>query len=284
MGNVLTTDAEIKETVKSAVTEDKILIDKILKKSKEIYDKNKEQFLDPEFCERIAITYSRKLYQLPLEKVKTIHDKIESNSGQNLELTISYDPLKEEKFIVNELSGRLVDHFKNKKIPSSVEHKGIRLTFPEISYIQNRALTLLDNMHKKEEEKKQFGGNHPLFLDETSGGRRHRFKKRFDKRENTQFNNNNNTNNENNNGNNNGNNGNNNNNVNNINNENNTNNGNNRNNENNNNSRNNANNANNGNSKFKSVFENEKIEEIEYADPLFKNIKAELEEIKKTKK
>lgn len=283
MGNILTTDAEMKETVKMAVSEDKALIDKILKKSKELYEKNKEQFLDPEFCERIAITYSRKLYQLPIEKVKTIHDKIEAQNHQNLELTISYDPLKEEKFIVNELSGRLVDHFKNKKIPSSVEHKGIRLTFPDISYIHNRALVLLDSMQKKEEEKKQVGG-HPLFLDEAEGGkrRRRRFRNINEEENNENENNeNNNDNNEDYNYNNNDNN-----------------------NENNNNEedneenfekiRNNRRNNRRKNKKekrrdnrrdnnFKSVFENKK-EEIEYTDPLFKNIKLQLEEIKNNKK
>ena len=75
MGNVLTTESEMKETVKMAVSEDKMLVDKILKKSKELYEKNREQFLDPDFCEKIAITYSKKLYQLPIEKIKTIHNK-----------------------------------------------------------------------------------------------------------------------------------------------------------------------------------------------------------------
>jgi len=171
MGNIIATNVEVKNTVKTGEKEDKELFDKILKKSQQLYQENKEQFLDPEFCERLAISYSKKLYQLPIEKIKTIHDKIENGqnkkveSNKTFELIISYDPLKEEKFLVNELSGRLVDHFSGKKLTGSKEYSGITLTFPDISYIQNRVLGLLDNMQKREFKKKEMAGGNKLFLD-----------------------------------------------------------------------------------------------------------------------
>jgi len=185
MGNVLgTTETEVKE-VKQAQAEDKILFDKILKKSQELYNLNKEQFLDPNFCERIAITYSKKLYQLPVEKIRTIHDKVENSTGEkNLEVTISYDPLKEEKFLVNELSGRIQEYFKGKKLVNNLDYKGLKISFPDIAYVQNRVLYLLDNMQRRELEKKQQGG-HPLFLDDFGGRRNNNNNNNF-------FNNNNN--------------------------------------------------------------------------------------------
>jgi len=171
MGNILVTtvpSSEIQD-VKETYSEDKKLFAELLKKSQELYNENRQLFLDPEFCERIAITYSKKLYQLPIEKIKVIHEQIKQNNN-DLELKISYDSLKEEKFIVNELTGKIIERFKNQKIPQTATYKGVELSFPDIFYIQNRVLFLLDNI---QERVKQNGGN-PLFLDKDGGANEYR--------------------------------------------------------------------------------------------------------------
>ena len=173
MGNIITTNVDVKNTVKNAEKEDKELFDKILKKSQELYQKNKEEFMNPEFCNRIAITYAKKLYALPVEKVKDIYDKLETknkNSANGLELTISYDNLDEEKFLVNELAGRLSENFKGKRVIPAEEFGGIKLSFPDIAYISNKTLSILDNIQKREFRKKEIAGGNPLFLDHSNGG------------------------------------------------------------------------------------------------------------------
>lgn len=77
-----------------------------------------------------------------------------------LELSLKYDGLEEEKFIVNQLSGKLVENFKNKKIPAEVERNGIQLKLPDLYYIHNKVLLLLDGVQQRENDKleQQTGG------------------------------------------------------------------------------------------------------------------------------
>lgn len=147
----ITTKQEVKDTVKLAASEDKILIDKILAKSRELYQKNKENFLNEKFCDKIVLTYSKKLYELPIQQVKRIYDGIESNDF-DLELNTRVDNLEEEKFLVNELSGKLVDRFKNQKLKPGMQ-KGIQIKYPDVAYIQNRVLRLLGEINNFEQRK-----------------------------------------------------------------------------------------------------------------------------------
>jgi hypothetical protein len=168
MGNTIATNPQIKESIKEAYTSDKQLFDKILEKSREIYSKNKLQIGDKELYERLAITYSNQLYKLPLEKIETIYAQMEEQSAVKnemkpfLELSLKYDGLEEEKFIVNQLSGKLVENFKNKKIPAEVERNGIQLKLPDLYYIHNKVLLLLDGIQQRENNKleKQIGGTY----------------------------------------------------------------------------------------------------------------------------
>ena len=157
MGNTIATNPQMKESYSS----DKQLFDKILEKSREIYSKNKLQIGDKEFYNRLSITYSNQLYKLPLEKIETIYNQMEGPvTKQYLELSLKYDGLEEEKFIVNQLTGKLVDNFKNKKIPTEIERNGIFLKLPDLYYIHNKALLLLDGIQKRENNKleQQNGG------------------------------------------------------------------------------------------------------------------------------
>jgi hypothetical protein len=166
MGNTITTNPQMKDSIKDAYTNDKQLFDKILEKSRAIYSKNKLQIGDKELYERLTITYSNQLYKLPLEKIETIYNKIEGPSPVKnelkpyLELSLKYDGLEEEKFIINQLTGKLVENFKNKKIPAEVERNGILLKFPDLCYIHNIATQLLDGAIKRENNKleQQTGG------------------------------------------------------------------------------------------------------------------------------
>ena len=166
MGNTIATNPEIKESIKEAYTDDKQLFDKILEKSRAIYSKNKEQLGDKELYDRLVITYSNQLYKIPLEKIETIYSQMEGQSAVKnelkpfLELSLKYDGLEEEKYIVNQLTGKIVENFKNKKIPAEVERNGIKLQLPDLYYIHNKVALLLDGIQQRENNKleQQKGG------------------------------------------------------------------------------------------------------------------------------
>ena len=165
MGNTIAMNPQMKESIKDAYTSDKQLFDKILEKSREIYSKNKLQIGDKELYERLVITYSNQLYKLPLEKIETIYTQMEGQSVVKndlkpfIELSLKYDGLEQEKFIVNQLTGKLVENFKNKKIPTEVERNGIQLKLPDLYYIHNKVLLLLDGIQQRENNKlEQQGG------------------------------------------------------------------------------------------------------------------------------
>jgi len=166
MGNTLATNPQIKESIKDAYTSDKQLFDKILEKSRAIYSRNKEQLGDKELYDKIVITYSNQLYKIPLEKIESIYAQMEGQSAVKndlkpfLELSLKYDGLEEEKFIVNQLTGKIVENFKNKKIPAEVERNGIKLKLPDLYYIHNKVALLLDGIQQRENNKleQQMGG------------------------------------------------------------------------------------------------------------------------------
>jgi len=166
MGNTIATNPEIKESIKEAYTDDKQLFDKILEKSRAIYSRNKEQLGDKELYDRLVITYSNQLYKIPLEKIETIYSQMEGQSAVKnelkpfLELSLKYDGLEEEKYIVNQLTGKIVENFKNKKIPAEVERNGIKLQLPDLYYIHNKVALLLDGIQQRENNKleQQKGG------------------------------------------------------------------------------------------------------------------------------
>lgn len=166
MGNTIATNPEIKESIKEAYTDDKQLFDKILEKSRAIYSRNKEQLGDKELYDRLVITYSNQLYKIPLEKIETIYSQMEGQSAVKnelkpfLELSLKYDGLEEEKYIVNQLTGKIVENFKNKKIPAEVERNGIKLILPDLYYIHNKVALLLDGIQQRENNKleQQKGG------------------------------------------------------------------------------------------------------------------------------
>ena len=166
MGNTIATNPQMKESIKEAYTDDKQIFNKILEKSRAIYSRNKEQLADKELYEQLVITYSNQLYKIPLEKIDTIYAQMEGPSVVKnelkpfLELSLKYHGLEEEKYIVNQLTGKLVENFKNKKIPAEVERNGIKLKLPDLCYIHNKVALLLDGIQQRENNKleQQTGG------------------------------------------------------------------------------------------------------------------------------
>jgi hypothetical protein len=179
MGNLMSSQATPSDMKKYGVSdatiiEDKMLVDKILRKAKEMYDKNNTSFLNEEFCNNVFVAYSKKLYELPIKKsaIEGAYQQLNSDSGDDFKLVIKSRSLDDEKYLISELTGRIVDHFANNKYVSSAMNHGLQLSFPDIKYIQERAIALLDHIDKIEKQK-QTGGKskrkHPLFLD-TEGG------------------------------------------------------------------------------------------------------------------
>ena len=73
MGNLMSSEATPSEVKKygvsdATINEDKMLVDKILRKAKEMYDQNYKSFLNEDFCNNVFVAYSKKLYELPIKK------------------------------------------------------------------------------------------------------------------------------------------------------------------------------------------------------------------------
>ena len=93
------------------------IMDRINKLSQALYKMYGVQFGNNKFCQQVALTYEKKLGQLPVYQLQNISDKIDKENGMNqvgmkkLDAFLTYNPKPDEKFLVNELKTNLVDFF-----------------------------------------------------------------------------------------------------------------------------------------------------------------------------
>ena len=153
MGNNTSQPAASTNTVDEKEIES--IIERINRLSFGLYKMYGTNFTDNKFCNRVAITYEKKLGQLPLYKLKAIDKAITQPNDKGpekvqMEAFLKYEPKGTEKFMVNDLKENLVDFFTDKNIEFGTIDN-INTSVPGMKYINPKTLTAL----------KQAGGADP---------------------------------------------------------------------------------------------------------------------------
>ena len=117
------------------------LFKKVNLESQRLFNIYKNQFLNKEFCERLAIVYTNEMMNIPIEKIKDLHGKItdmKDNRGISAMIRYKSKLSDKEKFLSNEMKGKLEDVFINSNLAKSVKPKvkDIEVDFPEMQYIK----------------------------------------------------------------------------------------------------------------------------------------------------
>ncbi len=117
--------------------DDEELFNNIIKISKELYTSYHTHFLNPDFCKQLSTIYKKKLFQLDINSLQNLHNKItnnnpnsNSNNSRKLEAVLSYTPSNQDTFIVNEFKTQLQEHLWNHEMdlnPQIFSNKGIIL-------------------------------------------------------------------------------------------------------------------------------------------------------------
>ncbi len=115
--------------------DDEELFNNIINISKDLYTTYHMHFLNENFCKQLSTIYKKKLFQLNINSLQNIHNKISnknsnSNSNSKLEAVLSYTPSNQDTFIVNEFKTQLQEHLWNHEMdlnPQIFANKGIIL-------------------------------------------------------------------------------------------------------------------------------------------------------------
>jgi len=134
----------------TAITDEKeidSLVERINRLSNGLYKMYGLNFADNKFCNRVAITYEKKLGQLPLYKLTDIDKSLNkpaapSESKTQMEAFLKYEPKPNEKFMVNDLKENIVDFFTDKNIDFGTIDQ-INTSVPNIKYINPKTLAAL---------------------------------------------------------------------------------------------------------------------------------------------
>ena len=107
----------------NAMTHDGETFMKIIEISQKLYRHYTENFLNEDFCKKLAMIYQKRLLQLDLETLRGIHGTINrANSGNNsgnsrkFQALISYQPGENEAFMVSEFKKELGEYLWNQNI------------------------------------------------------------------------------------------------------------------------------------------------------------------------
>jgi hypothetical protein len=124
----------------------RVVVDRINKLSRALYQMYGLNFNNNKFCQNIALTYEKKLGELSLTQLQGINKKMEetssSSQGRRMKAYLTYNPKSGEKFLVNEIRGNLVDFFTDKKVDfKSIDEIGTDVM--GVSYINPKTLSSL---------------------------------------------------------------------------------------------------------------------------------------------
>ena len=111
---------QIKDIIEAQDIGDDVLLEKmesITSLSKYLWNKYNDLFLQPEFCNKIAVVISEKLADIDPDDLKQIHSYM--NSGETnpkIGVYLKYDPAEKTNLIVDNLETDLIDYFENNNI------------------------------------------------------------------------------------------------------------------------------------------------------------------------
>ena len=108
------------EKVENVVINDDEIFTKILDISNSLLMEYNNQFLDENFCNKLALIYEKKLSNLSIKLLREINNNINSNDvNKELLLTLQYLPTENDKFFVDIFKDKLEENFWSKYIELS---------------------------------------------------------------------------------------------------------------------------------------------------------------------
>ena len=92
-----------------------LIINKIHQISKDLWNEYTTLFLNPNFCDNVAIAYQNKLSKLTVTQLRSINKSLNNNSDVNLDVVLTHRTDDNDKFITNQFKNKLIDLFGNNK-------------------------------------------------------------------------------------------------------------------------------------------------------------------------
>ena len=102
-----------------------IIFENILKISNEMITRYQNNYLEPTFCDNMALIYQNKLNELDIKVLRNIHNNINNsnnkkgNTEQELRLLLQYNPKNDETFFTDSFKVKLQEVFWGKNIDYS---------------------------------------------------------------------------------------------------------------------------------------------------------------------
>jgi hypothetical protein len=119
--------------------------------AEDLYQKYANDFLDPDFSRRIALSLSQDLYELDVESLQDLHDGLtNSYEPRKLKVTFLYNPPKgSEKYQVQAFKGGIYNPFPNNYVPRKTVSQGVNIQLPMIQYIRQRIIARNQDLERK---------------------------------------------------------------------------------------------------------------------------------------
>lgn len=93
-----------------------LIVNKIHEISKDLWNEYTTEFLNPNFCDRVAIAYRDRLAGLTVKQLRGVYNSLnKNNDSEQLDLVLTHKATDTDKFITDQFKSRLTDMFGNKK-------------------------------------------------------------------------------------------------------------------------------------------------------------------------
>lgn len=135
-----------------------LIVNKIHEISRALWNEYTTDFLDPNFCQRVAVAYKNRLSKMSVKQLRQINDNMnKANSGIDFDLVLTHPTTDSDTFIADQFKSKLTDLFgSNKRVNLSYKLGEIKAIIDgdenDIYYINPQILALL---------KEQKGGQNP---------------------------------------------------------------------------------------------------------------------------
>lgn len=157
---------DVKKSERTALSEDDHILEKIIDLSNTLWSEYNENFLDKDFCNHVAVAYMDRLGKLPVKDLRSVYNNDGGNAGGNdeesedqLRAVLTYNPKRDEKFIVDELRGQLTEFFLERDVDLAYQEEDnpeINVTIKGVKYINPRTKETLNGRSGR--GRKQRGG------------------------------------------------------------------------------------------------------------------------------
>jgi hypothetical protein len=100
------------------------VVKNILNRSRKLWKEYHTDFLDPNFCNKIALVEYNELIELPIEKLNKINNSINNtkmNDNKRLSVVFKRKKQDNEKYKVKQLQGKINDYFSDKRRVKAVK-------------------------------------------------------------------------------------------------------------------------------------------------------------------